>query len=88
MCLYDVILIPVTFILNVWRGYEYFYIARLIMWGEIIAMYEGLFNYKSRRLLNICVYLVFTGWMVFRLWSIYDESWLMPYVFMPFNVIN
>jgi hypothetical protein len=35
-CYFDFMTIPITYVLDVWRGYEYLYIFRLLMWGHIV----------------------------------------------------
>lgn len=80
MCAYDFLMIPVNFILGIWRGYEYFYIPRLILWGIVIKTISYYLKASNRKLLRIVTLLVFLAWMIFRVYSTYEDSLLMPYI--------
>lgn len=85
ICIYDFILIPITFILGIWRGCEYFYIPRMAMWGIIIRIeMQKISEHQYRILYRIFTLLVIVGWFVYRLNSIWEDSSLLPYVFAPF----
>ena len=38
LCVFDIVTIPVNFILGSWRGYEFLYMARIVMWCEILYL--------------------------------------------------
>ncbi len=82
ICIFDFMLIPVNYIMGIWRGYEMLYAARLVMWGEVIAV-----SFKTRQYLRIIYLLVLIYWMVFRVERTYEDSCLMPYIFEPFMYI-
>lgn len=86
MCMFDIILIPVAYLLGIWRAYEYFYIPRIIMWGEIVSVIN---RHKVARpgvkYLNLIWTLIFIAWLVFRWYNTWEDSDLTPYVFAPFN---
>lgn len=84
LCYYDIILIPITYILNIWRGYEYLYIVRLVMWGEIIKVIQKKITPGSRVYVSFIILFLFITWMVFRIYNTWEDSGLMPYVFKPF----
>lgn len=81
ICYYDIILIPITYILNIWRGYEYFFIVRLIMWGYIIKIILKHTKENSKMIVNAMFYVVFLAWIIFRLYNMWEASSLMPYIF-------
>lgn len=81
ICYFDIILIPGTYITGIWRGYEYLYIFRLVMWGYIIDIVCSKFTLRSRKLIKILFLIVFVSWMTFRLYNTYEDSCLMPYIF-------
>jgi len=81
ICVFDFITIPVNFVLGIWRGYEYFYIPRLVMWGELIGMVKAKYVYCSRWTVIIFFALIFFSWLVFRIYNMWESSRLMPYVF-------
>lgn len=85
ICIYDVILIPVTYILNIWRGYEYLYIARLLMWAELIPLISRRVSYNGRMTIKIGSVLLFIGWLIFRMYNTWEDSGLMPYLFRLFG---
>ena len=81
---YDVLTIVPSFILGVWRAYEYLYIARLLMWSWVITIYyRKMSNSSSRKLLWLCSIAIFLGWMIFRQYNTWEDSCLMPYYFEP-----
>lgn len=87
ICLYDFLLIPVNYVLNIWRGYEFFYIPRLIMWGMLIFIFLRRKSLKYAKIYSFLILICFVSWMVFRVWNIWDDTGLMPYVFEPFLYI-
>ena len=83
ICVFDFMLIPVNYIMNIWRGYEFFYVARLVMWGEVIA--SSLI--AKYRIVKLLIFAAFVAWMIFRVERTYEDSALMPYFFEPFQYI-
>lgn len=84
LCIYDFVTIPITFILGVWRGYEYFYLPRMAMWGIIIYIETyKFFNYQYKKMYRIITYIAMVVWFIFRLYNTYEESSLLPYIFAP-----
>lgn len=85
LCLYDFILIPICYALNIWRGYEFLYIPRLIMWA--ILMFIGSTKCSKRfvPMYELAIFCLFLGWFLQRTSS--ESFWLdtslMPYVFAP-----
>ena len=82
ICVFDFMLIPVNYIMGIWRGYEFLYAARLVMWGEVIAV-----SAKSNSILRCFYFMVFVAWLIFRMDRTYEDSCLMPYIFEPFLYI-
>lgn len=81
ICFFDFLTIPINFVLGTWRGYEFFYVPRLVMWGEVIGIAKSRFVYGSRWVLSVIMLAVFGGWLVFRFYNMWEDSCLMPYVF-------
>lgn len=81
---FDILTIPITFVLGIWRGYEYLYIARLMMWAYLIPIITRCFAKESRKYVIVGFSLMFIGWMIFRQYSTWEDSCLMPYIFEPF----
>ena len=81
ICYFDMILIPITYVLSIWRGYEYLYIFRLLMWGVIINAIDAKLSKNCRTIFKLVVLTAFISWMVFRLNNTYIDSDLMPYIF-------
>lgn len=84
LCIYDLMTIPINYIIGSWRGYEFFYLARIVMWGEIIYQFVKPLNKKSRWLISSFALILFVAWMVFRISATWSDSRLMPYIFEPF----
>lgn len=82
ICIFDFMLIPVNYIMGIWRGYEMLYAPRLVMWGEVIAV-----SFKSKQYLRIIYLIALIYWLIFRVDRTYEESCLMPYIFEPFMYI-
>ena len=88
ICAYDLILIPVNYILNIWRGYEFFYMPRVAMWGIICHL---ILNNRKKviSISSIIIFLLFLFWFIFRIESMFEPSGLMPYIFEPtMNMIS
>lgn len=83
VCILDFMLIPVNYIMGIWRGYEFFYLPRLIMWGEVVGLFVNKCPKKIRQIVSLVVLICFIAWMVFRVYSTYEDSALMPYIFEP-----
>lgn len=81
MCVYDFLMIPVNFILGIWRGYEYFYIPRMILWGIVLKTISNHLALSSRKIFRIVSLTLFIAWMIFRVYRTYEDSLLMPYIF-------
>lgn len=81
MCVYDFLMIPVNFILGIWRGYEYFYIPRMILWGIVLKNISYYLTPRSRKIFRIVSLTLFIIWMIFRVYNTYEDSLLMPYIF-------
>ena len=79
ICYFDIMTVPVTFLLNIWRGYEYLYMFRLVMWGCLIQMILMKFKTSNQKVLKIIFWGCFIGWMVFRINSTWEDSALMPF---------
>ena len=82
--LFDLATIPVTFVLGIWRGYEYLYIFRLLMWGIVVSAISVGLNRQSKWAINVITLLLFAFWIGNRWFATYADSALMPYVFQLF----
>jgi len=80
-CIFDIIMIPVCYILNIWRGYEFFYVIRLMMWGECIYVIKK--HVKNKSVISVVMFILFISWMIFRIYNTYEDTSLMPYIFEP-----
>lgn len=78
ICFYDLMMVPINHMFNIWRGYEVFYIFRLIMWTYVIQyVYEK--KLHRNKIVVAIASLVFVLWFVWRLSRTYEDSNLMPY---------
>lgn len=81
MCAFDMIMIPVSYIMGIWRAYEVFYMPRIVMWAWLIGM-VGEHKYpRYKLLLDNGALLLMLAWLIFRFYRIYPEAALMPYIF-------
>ena len=81
--IYDAMLIPISYVLNIWRGTDYFFLPRLIMLDVIIDVVGTRVTRNSKRIYRVCIYGLMLIWFIFRMSTIYDLSALMPYIFEP-----
>lgn len=81
-CLFDCLLIPVCSAFGIWRGYEIFYIPRLVMWAILLKVLEPR-KVKLQAIYFILCVGLFYGWFLQRTSaeSFWKETRLMPYVF-------
>lgn len=84
LCCLDFVSIPITYILGIWRGYEFLYMARIILWGEMIYIIKLHSSQFSIKIINVLSYFAFFFWLTFRIYTTWESSHLMPYVFEPF----
>lgn len=84
VCIFDFIMIPTTYTISLWRGYEYLYIFRLIMWGTLLEIFLKRFSYQSKVLIKIVALSIFLIWFVWRVCKTYEPSGLLPYVYCYF----
>ena len=80
-CLFDLIQIPICSTFGVWRGYEVFYVPRLVMWSLLL----GIVRPKDKKWYTIYLIVtcfIFYGWFWQRLSakSFWYETNLMPYL--------
>lgn len=85
VCIFDVVTIPITFVLDIWRGYEYFYVARLMMWSVITDIVLRKQLSGTRKLIIALEFVIFTAWLIFRIYSTYKGSGYVPYVISIFD---
>lgn len=81
MCYFDMMMIPLCYVMNIWRGADYFFLPRLLVLGEIIMILRNRLSESSRKLFYMIVILGIAGWFIFRLSTTYGISGLMPYRF-------
>lgn len=81
-CLFDCLVIPICSAFGIWRGYEIFYIPRLVMWAILLKVLEPR-CVKLQILYTILCIGLFYGWFLQRTSaeSFWKETSLMPYVF-------
>ena len=84
LCYFDLFAVPVITVLGVYRGYEYFYVARLVMWGELIPIVQSKVKDMLGPKFSHYVPYAFTGvfilWMCTRFEAYSETSGLMPYM--------
>lgn len=87
LCMFDFMLIPVNFIISSWRGYEFFYLARIVMWGECLYQLTRNMSLRTKNIFNFVAIFAFVAWMVFRINAMWHDTCLLPYVFEPLRRI-
>ena len=80
LCVFDIIVMPSSLVLNMWRATEYLYVARLIMWGMIIKIISSNIYGSQKNFVHIISLTIFISWLVFRICSEWDDAALMPYI--------
>lgn len=88
VCVFDILMVPVNQLMGIYRGYEFFYLARLSMWSLIIYLVTKDRGPEFKLFVSISALLLFISWFVFRLSRTYEDTCLMPYIFEPlYNII-
>lgn len=85
LCAFDVIAIPLCFITGNFRGYEYFYLARLMMWGEFMRIMKRKMPVYLWYLFYYVFFVICLVWFAFRLMNV-ESSKILPYHFAPFMI--
>lgn len=84
LCIFDLLCIPLNSALGIWRGYEFFYLARIIMWCNLLHMFilsTPKYYHLSIKIITTTVVIL---WIVFRFYNMWQDANLMPYIFEPF----
>lgn len=79
MVAFDIIITPSALILGMWRANEYFYMGRLAFWAYLIPTFCSFFSVDSRKIIKIAFFIVFLGWVVYRIFREWEPCGLMPY---------
>lgn len=79
MCYFDLMLIPICYILGIWRGVNYFFLPRLLILGYLISVFSRKITKDSQGIYYMIVRVIMPIWLVLRLFTVYDVSGLMPY---------
>lgn len=86
LCVFDILLIPVCFILSIWRAPEFFHMARTVMWCVIFWI---LFKkYKMGVVEKLLLSLLLFAWIYNRVEHTWADSGLMPYIFEPYMLLK
>lgn len=80
MVIFDIIIIPATLVLGMWRALEYMYIPRLIMWGYLIPVIGNPRNRDSQTLVKFGMFAAFSFWLIFRIYKEWEPAGLTPYL--------
>lgn len=86
LCSFDILVIPICYIVNNFRGYEYFYLARLLMWGEIFKIIKQKCPKYLWYLIEYCILILFIGWYIFRISRNANDAHLFPYKSILFDM--
>lgn len=79
--IFDLIMLPATLVLGMWRFAEYFYISNLILWGVLIAIISKMVTHSSKPIVLSIMALGFYGLLYIRLTREWTDAALMPYLF-------
>ena len=80
LCIFDIIVMPASVVVGFWRANEFLYVARLMMWGHVIYVNTIGMSRKIKLVFNLMVAGLFVAWLVFRIYSEWDDLKIMPYV--------
>lgn len=78
---FDVIMVPVTYTLGVYRGYEYLMLPRLLMWGVLIVILRNKYKAIPSMIMSIGFAIFFITWMYGRLKALSETSNMVLYYF-------
>lgn len=81
---FDIMMVPFSSILGIWRAYEFLYLVRLSMLSFLIWYVLRNKNRGVRYIVQFGTLVFFISWMVYRISRTYEDSALLPYVFEPF----
>lgn len=78
--IFDIIVAPVSVVLNMWRALEYMYLPRLIMWGYLIYEAEQSVKVDARKIVTVSIFCMFAFWQFFRINQEWEPAGLSPYL--------
>lgn len=79
MVAFDIIITPSALILGMWRANEYFYMGRLAFWAYLIPAFFSFFSIDSRKIVKTTFFIMFLGWVIYRIFREWEPCGLMPY---------
>lgn len=78
---FDIIILPASLVLGMWRFAEYLFIPNLILWGIIVSNYYKIVTPASRIIIRSLAFVGFSSLMLIRLSREWQDLSLMPYLF-------
>lgn len=79
--IFDIIMLPATLILGMWRFAEYFYVSNLILWGVIISVICKKLSYHSAIICKCFIAIGFYTLLYIRIEREWEPACLLPYLF-------
>lgn len=84
ICVYDILLIPINYMIGNWRSHEFLYIPRIVMWGELLWLLFRPFGKNVKLLLTVLCIALYMLRMQMSFVGHAVSGGLMPYYFEPF----
>ena len=81
--LYDIMLLPVVYWFHVWRGPEYFVLARLLIWGYIAHLLSKKIHPNLRNVFYLGIFVISSFYCFYKINKYWDTSNLTPYLLEP-----
>lgn len=78
---FDIIILPATLVLGMWRIAEYLFIPNLILWSILIPIFYKRFSASSRSIIQLIFLTGFWSLMCIRLMREWQDLAIMPYLF-------
>lgn len=80
LVIFDIIVIPASVVLGMWRSVEYMYIPRLTMWSYLIPAIIYPYVKDNGFVLKCCFFTIFSIWLIFRINREWEPCGLSPYL--------
>ena len=75
----SIVVAPFTVVNGTQRLLLYFEIPRFIMYGDLFSVYNKKIPKKYQKSFKIAIIFVYILWIIFRIWRMYESSYIMPY---------
>lgn len=77
---YDLLILPASIVLGIWRASEFLYLNNTILWAILIRLYSKRCEHSTASLVKLVFVIAFSTLLFIRISHEWDECSILPYV--------